>query len=82
MRFFEDDFDTDGYTDPEDIDPVEFMNIELAETALNHKLLSESIGIARANILWYFMSIDSKLKRVKLIHNKLKELIKEELEKE
>ena len=62
-----------------DIDMMDYAQMDLMEIDLNQKLLNSALEIAKDSFVWYFMPINSKLKRIQLIYDKLTELVQSEI---
>jgi hypothetical protein len=88
-QYFEDDtFDESEMDDEEAIayvnsdDLVEMMHMEIAQSELNHHLLSKAIEIAKHSFFWRFRSITAKMKEIKKIYKDLAEMTDEEEKEE
>ena len=76
---FEDGDEAVAFIDQRDL--LEVMHIDLAQSELNHILLSKAIDIAEKHIFWRFRSSTYKMDQIELIYKKLL-VITEELEEE
>lgn len=88
-RYYDNDSDDekDPYFEPEDneendaiayIDQqnvIDVMNIDLAQSDLNQKLLAKAIRIARQNWLWFFKSVDNKISDIEKIYQQLTKIM-------
>ena len=64
-----------AYIDQQSI--IDVMNMDLAQSELNHDLLSKAIKIARQNWLWFFKSTDTRLNEIEKIYKRLLKLTEE-----
>ena len=79
---YNDDFDDEDEEDENHMDVqdmADYARIDLMEIDLNQRLLESALEISKDSFIWYFMSVESKLKRIKKIYDKLMELVQSEV---
>jgi tRNA A37 threonylcarbamoyladenosine modification protein TsaB len=80
----EDEEDEDGeaiaYIDQQSI--IDVMQLDLAQTELNHQLLDRAHKIAKQNWFWWFKSADTRMKEIEDIYRRLVKLTEKPEEKE
>jgi len=81
---YDEDFEDDEFDDDFDDDTasyIEVAQIDLANTAINQKLLAQAIHIAQSGFFWKFRKIETKLNKIKEIYNFLMGVLEHEEEK-
>jgi hypothetical protein len=75
--FGEDDEIISAYIDKEDI--ISVMNMDIAESELNHNLLMQAIKVSEKSMFWKFLPEKYKVENIKSVYDKLKKVVSTEI---
>lgn len=77
-QFFGEDEDIiSAFIDKEDI--INVMNMDIAESELNHNLLMQAIKVSEKSMFWKFLPEKHKIESIKSIYEKLKKVVSTEI---
>jgi hypothetical protein len=67
----DDDFDEEGIAFIDQSGMLDMMQMDLAQTELDHALINKAADIAKQSWLWYFKSHKTKMREIKSIFREL-----------